>query len=77
VEIKQTVEMEWAGKERFLGQKKIVEKHLSCCSLNKKIRTFEWKTKEIWIKPSFGIFSKIDILLFGWKDSKFKGENEI
>jgi hypothetical protein len=37
VEIKQTTEMEWAGKERFLGQNKIVEKNLGYCSLKKKI----------------------------------------
>jgi hypothetical protein len=34
VEIKQVAKIEWAGKERFLGQKKIVKKNLSCCSLN-------------------------------------------
>jgi hypothetical protein len=32
---------------------------------------------EIRIKPSFGIFSKIDILRFGCRDSKFKCENGI
>jgi hypothetical protein len=57
VEIKQAVEMEWARKERFLGQNKIV-KNLRCYSLNKKFQTFELKTEEIRIKPSFGIFSK-------------------
>jgi hypothetical protein len=57
VEIKQAVEMEWARKERFLGQNKIV-KNLHCYSLNKKFQTFELKTEEIRIKPSFGIFSK-------------------
>ncbi len=31
VEIKQTHEMEWAGKERFLGRNKIMEKNLGCC----------------------------------------------
>jgi hypothetical protein len=35
-------------------------------------QTFEWKTAEIRIKPSFEIFSKIFILRFVWKDSKFK-----
>jgi hypothetical protein len=35
VEIKQTAEMEWVEKERFLDPKKIVEKNLNCCSLNK------------------------------------------
>jgi hypothetical protein len=34
VEIKQAAEMEWAGKERFLDRKKIVEKNFGCCSLN-------------------------------------------
>jgi hypothetical protein len=37
VEIKQAVKMEWAGKERFFGRKKIMEKNFDCCSLNKKI----------------------------------------
>jgi hypothetical protein len=36
VEIKQAVKIEWAGKERFLGRKKIVKKNLSGCGLNKK-----------------------------------------
>jgi hypothetical protein len=49
--------MEWGGKERFLGRKKIVEKNLSYHSLNKK-QTFELKQEEIRIKPSFEIFSK-------------------
>jgi hypothetical protein len=40
VEIKQTTEMEWAGKERFLGQNKIVEKNLGYCSLKKKKLNF-------------------------------------
>jgi hypothetical protein len=65
VEIKQAAEMEWAEKEGFLGRKKIVEKNLGCCSLNKKIKTFELKTEEIRIKPSFDFFSKIDNLRFG------------
>jgi hypothetical protein len=38
VEMKQTTKIEWVGKERFLGQKKIVEKNLGCYSLNKKIK---------------------------------------
>jgi hypothetical protein len=42
-----------------------VEKNLGYCCLNKKIQTFELKIEEIRIKPSFGIFSKIDILRFG------------
>jgi hypothetical protein len=54
-----------------------MEKNLGCCNLNKKNQTFELKTEEIRIKQSFGIFSKLDILRFGWKDSKFKGENGI
>jgi hypothetical protein len=58
VEIKQAAEMEWAEKEGFLGRKKIVEKNLGCCSLNKKIKTFELKTEEIRIKPSFDFFFK-------------------
>jgi hypothetical protein len=37
VEIKQASKIEWAEKERFLGQKKIVKKNLSCWSLNKKL----------------------------------------
>jgi hypothetical protein len=40
VDIKQTVEMEWVEKERFLGRKKIVEKNLDCCSLNRKMSNF-------------------------------------
>jgi hypothetical protein len=55
--------MEWGGKERFVGRNKIVEKNLCCCSLNKK-QTFELKIEEIGIKPSFRIFSKIDMLRF-------------
>jgi hypothetical protein len=47
-----------------MWQNKIMEKNLCCCSLNKK-QTFELKIEEIGIKPSFGIFSKIDILRFG------------
>jgi hypothetical protein len=61
VEIKQVAEMEWAGKKRFLGRKK----------------NYGELTGDIRIKPSFGIFSKMDILRYGWKDSKFKGENGI
>jgi hypothetical protein len=56
--------MLWVGKERFLGRKKIVEKNLGYCSLNKN-QTFELTTEEIRIKPSFRILSKIDILCFG------------
>jgi hypothetical protein len=52
VEIKRAVKIEWAGKERLLDQKKIVKKNLGWCSLNKK-QTFELKTEEIRIKPSF------------------------
>jgi hypothetical protein len=40
---------------------------LSCCSLNKKNQTFKLKIDDIRIKPSFEIFSKIDILRLGWK----------
>jgi hypothetical protein len=36
VEIEQVTEMEWAGKERFLDGKKIMEKNLGCYSLTKK-----------------------------------------
>jgi hypothetical protein len=58
--------MKWVVKERFLGRKKIVEKNLGCCSLNKiNFKLFELETKEIRMKQSFGIFSKIDILRFG------------
>jgi hypothetical protein len=57
--------MEWARKEIFLGQKRIVEKNLDYCNLNKKIQTFELKIEEIRIKSIFVIFSKIDILRFG------------
>jgi hypothetical protein len=35
VKIKQGAKIECVGKERFLGQKKIVKKNLGCCSLNK------------------------------------------
>jgi hypothetical protein len=42
VEIKQVAEIEWARKERFLSQNKIVKKNLGCCCLNKK--TLELKT---------------------------------
>jgi hypothetical protein len=45
VKIKEAAEMEWNGKVRFLGHKKIVEKNLGCCSLNKKNQTFESKTE--------------------------------
>jgi hypothetical protein len=31
MEIKQAAKMEWAGKERFLGRNKIMEKNLGCC----------------------------------------------
>jgi hypothetical protein len=55
--------MKWDRKERLLSQKKIVEKNLGCCSLNKK-QTFELKIEHIRIKLSFKIFSKIDILRF-------------
>jgi hypothetical protein len=34
VEIEHAPKIEWAEKERFLGQKKIVKKNLGCCSLN-------------------------------------------
>jgi hypothetical protein len=37
VEIKHAGKIEWDGKERFLGRKKIVKKNLGCCSLNKKL----------------------------------------
>jgi hypothetical protein len=66
-----------AWERGILWLKKIMEKNLGCCNLNKKNQTFELKTEEIRIKQSFGIFSKLDILRFGWKDSKFKGENGI
>jgi hypothetical protein len=49
VEIKQVAEMEWAGKKRFLGRKK----------------NYGELTGDIRIKPSFGIFSKMDILRYG------------
>jgi hypothetical protein len=42
VEIKRVAEIEWARKERFLSQNKIVKKNLGFCSLNKK--TLELKT---------------------------------
>jgi hypothetical protein len=58
VKIKQAAKIEWVGKERFLGQKKIVKKNLGCCSLNKK-QTFELKIEEIRIKSSFEIFLKM------------------
>jgi hypothetical protein len=35
VEIKHVTKMEWFEKEIFLKQKKIVNKNLGCCSLNK------------------------------------------
>jgi hypothetical protein len=35
VEIEQAAKIEWVGKERFLGRKKIVKKNLGCCNLNK------------------------------------------
>jgi hypothetical protein len=41
-----------------------VEKYLCCCSLNHFFQTVELKAEEIKIKPSFGIFSNIDILIF-------------
>jgi hypothetical protein len=44
VEIKQAAEMEWARKDRFFDQKKIMEKNLGCCSLNKKNQTLKLKT---------------------------------
>jgi hypothetical protein len=37
--------MEWAGKERFLSLKKIVEKNLACCSLNNKNSNFSMKNR--------------------------------
>jgi hypothetical protein len=40
-----------------------------------KNQTFELKIEEIRIKQNFGIFSKINTLRFGCKDSKCKGEN--
>jgi hypothetical protein len=40
VEIKHAVKMEWAGKERFLGRKKIMKKNLGYCSLNKNNSNF-------------------------------------
>jgi hypothetical protein len=36
VEIKLAAEIEWARIEKFLDRRKIVEKKLCCCSLNKK-----------------------------------------
>jgi hypothetical protein len=36
VEIKHDAKIKWVEKERFLDRKKIVNKNLSCCSLNKK-----------------------------------------
>jgi hypothetical protein len=56
VGIKQAAKVERVGKERFLDRKKIMQKNLGCCNLNKKNQTFELKTEEIRIKPSFGIF---------------------
>jgi hypothetical protein len=53
--------MDWVRKKRFLHRKKIVEKNLVCCSLNKKIKLLNEKR----IKSNFGIFLKIDILRFG------------
>jgi hypothetical protein len=41
-EIKQAAKIKWAGKERFLGRKKIGKKKLDWCNLNKKTN--------IWIK---------------------------
>jgi hypothetical protein len=61
--------------ETFLGWKKIAENNLGCCDLNKK-SNFWIKIEEIRIKQNFGIFSKINTLRFGCKDSKCKGENE-
>jgi hypothetical protein len=65
VEIKQAAEIEWARKEIFLGQKRIMEKNLDYCNLNKKNQTFELKIEETRIKSIFVIFSKINILRFG------------
>jgi hypothetical protein len=45
VEIKQVAKIEWIGKERFLCQKKILQKNLGCFSLNKK--TFELKQRRL------------------------------
>jgi hypothetical protein len=36
VEIKHAAKIKWVEKERFLDRKKIMNKNLSCCSLNKK-----------------------------------------
>jgi hypothetical protein len=63
------------GKSDFFGWKKIVEKNLSCCSLNKK-PNFWIKTEEIRIETSFEILSKIDILRFDWKIQNLKVKPE-
>jgi hypothetical protein len=45
--------MEWAGKERFLNQKKNVEKNLGCCCLNKKIKHLNEKFQTFQALESF------------------------
>jgi hypothetical protein len=50
--------------KRYSSVKKIIEKNLCCCRLNKEIGTFYLKTEDIRIKPNFGIFLKIYILRF-------------
>jgi hypothetical protein len=50
--------MEWARKERFLGQKKIVEKNLSCCSLNKKFKLLNEKQRRLESNQALESFKK-------------------
>jgi hypothetical protein len=47
VEIKLAAEIEWAKIEKFLDHRKIVEKKLCCCSLNKKFKLLNEKQRRL------------------------------